>query len=127
MYGVQHHLLAKDVGSASRGPDQVVVRGGKRRHEFRPRQRLARGAREEPHTEYPARARDFRPHRASRRDAATAHVTISRSSVVAPVPEGAPRVTYSTMRAGDAPAEGEPEAVTSAHRSVLSRRSSADM
>ena len=67
------------------------------------------------------------PQRASRRDAAVAQVTISRSSVVAPVPEVAPRVTYSTMRAGEAPAEGEPEAVTSAQRSVLSLRSSADM
>ena len=67
------------------------------------------------------------PQSASRRDAAVAHVTIPRSSVVAPVPEAAPLLAYSTMRAGDAPAEGDPEAVTSAQRSVLSRRSSADM
>ena len=64
---------------------------------------------------------------AFRREAATAQVTISRSTVVAPVPEEAPRVAYSTMRAGEAPAEGDPAAVTRRQTSVLSRRSSAEM
>ena len=66
-------------------------------------------------------------HRASRRAAPSAQVTISRSTGVAPLGEGAWRVANSNMRAGDAPAEGEPALVTSPQMSVLSRRSSAEM
>ena len=66
-------------------------------------------------------------HCAPRRAAPAWQVTISRSSVVAPVPDGAPRVANSNMRAGEAPAEGLPAAVTSRQTSVASRRSSAVM
>ena len=66
------------------------------------------------------------PQSALSRGAASAQVTISRSMGVAPVPDGVPRVAYSTMRAGEAPAEGDPVDVTSRQISVLSRRSSAE-
>ena len=52
------------------------------------------------------------------RDAATWQVTICRSIGVAPVPVAACRVANSTMRAGEAPADGEPEAVTRDQMSV---------
>ena len=45
---------------------------------------------------------------------------------VAPVPVAGCLVANSTMRAGEAPADGEPEAVTSDQMSVDSRRSSAE-
>ena len=66
-------------------------------------------------------------HCALRRVAPTWQVTISRSIGVAPVPVAACRVAYSNMRAGEAPADGEPVAVTSDQMSVDSLRSSADM
>ena len=59
--------------------------------------------------------------------APTWQVTISRSIGVAPVPTAACRVANSNMRAGEAPADGVPVAVTSPQMSVLSRRSSAEM
>ena len=61
------------------------------------------------------------------RPAASRQVTICRSIGVAPVPLAAWRVANSTMRAGEAPADGEPVAVTSDQISVDSRKSSADM
>ena len=54
-------------------------------------------------------------------------VTISRSMGVAPVPTAGSRVANSNMRAGEAPADGVPVAVTSRHKSVDSLRSSAEM
>ncbi len=58
--------------------------------------------------------------------APVSQVTMLRSMVVAPVPETAPLAAYSNMRAGEAPAEGEPVAVTRDQMSVDSRRSSAE-
>ena len=66
-------------------------------------------------------------HSAFSRPAPTAQVTISRSIGVAPVPTAAWRVANSNMRAGEAPADGVPVAVTSPQMSVDSRRSSAEM
>ena len=66
-------------------------------------------------------------HRPFNRPAATWQVTISRSTGVAPVPVAGCLVANSTIRAGDAPADGEPVAVTSDQMSVLSLRSSAEM
>ena len=54
-------------------------------------------------------------------------VTIARSTGVAPVPTAGSRVASSNMRAGEAPADGVPVAVTSRHTSVDSLRSSAEM
>ena len=53
-------------------------------------------------------------------------VTICRSMGVAPAAFRGPRVASSNMRAGEAPADGEAEAVTRDQTSVDSRRSSAD-
>ena len=58
--------------------------------------------------------------------APTWQVTISRSIGVAPVPTAGSLVANSNMRAGEAPAEGVPVAVTSLQMSVDSRRSSAE-
>ena len=66
-------------------------------------------------------------HCAFSRTAPAWQVTICRSMGVAPVPTAAWRVANSNMRAGEAPAEGVPLAVTSPQISVLSRRSSAEM
>ena len=66
-------------------------------------------------------------HCASRLAAACAQVTMPVSTGVAPVAPAAPRVANSTRRAGEAPADGEPPLVASAHRSVVSLRSSAEM
>ena len=52
-------------------------------------------------------------------------VTTWRSMVAAPPAPAAPRVANSNIRAGEAPADGVPVAVTSRQRSVDSRRSSA--
>ena len=65
-------------------------------------------------------------HCAFSRPAALRQVTIERSTVVAPVPEAACLMANSIMRAGEAPADGVPVAVTSRQMSVLSRRSSAE-
>ena len=66
-------------------------------------------------------------HSVSSRAADSAQVTICVSTGVAPVAPAGPRVANSTSRAGEAPAEGEPVFVTSAQRSVVSLRSSAEM
>ena len=66
-------------------------------------------------------------HCAPSRPAPTAQVTISRSMGVAPVPTAGSRVASSNMRAGEAPADGVPAAVTRRQTSVDSRRSSADI
>ena len=83
------------------------------------------GNRRRPNT-VPARASSA-AQSALRRPAPTWQVTISRSIGVAPVPTAGRRVANSNMRAGEAPAEGEPAAVTSRQTSVDSRRSSAVM
>ena len=66
-------------------------------------------------------------HAAFSRVAPSRQVTISLSTGVAPVAPAGWRVANSNMRAGEAPADGEPPAVTRAQTSVLSRRSSAEM
>ena len=66
-------------------------------------------------------------HCALRRDAASRQVTIWRSIGVAPVPVAAWRVANSTMRAGEAPAEGEPVAGHQGPDIGRSLRSSAEM
>ena len=58
--GVQYHLLADDVGGVAGRADQEIVRGRKRRQEFRARQRLGVGVREDPDSEYARRAPDLR-------------------------------------------------------------------
>ncbi len=59
-------------------------------------------------------------HRASRRPAPSAQVTISRVTGVAPAPWDGWRVAYSNVRAGETPAEGGPVRVTRPQTSVLS-------
>ena len=66
-------------------------------------------------------------HSALRRPAPAWQVTISRAMGVAPVPTAACLVANSNMRAGEAPADGVPPAVTSPQMSVLSLRSSAEI
>ena len=66
-------------------------------------------------------------HCAFSRPAPAWQVTISRAIGVAPVPTAACRVANSNMRAGEAPADGVPPAVTRPQMSVLSLRSSAEM
>ena len=66
-------------------------------------------------------------HCAPRRAAPARQVTISRSIPVVPATPPAWRVANSNMRAGEAPADGVPVAVTSLQISVDSRRSSAEM
>ena len=66
-------------------------------------------------------------HCALRRAAPAWQVTISRATGVAPVPTAACLVANSNMRAGEAPAEGVPPAVTRPQMSVDSRRSSAEI
>ena len=66
-------------------------------------------------------------HWALRRAAPAWQVTISRSIAVVPATPPGCRVANSNMRAGEAPADGVPVAVTSDQMSVDSRRSSAEM
>ena len=124
---VQHHLLAHDLARRARGADQEVVRGRQRREQLGAGQRFRRasGKMRRPKM-VPARAISAF-HCAPNRPAPTAQVTISRSIGVAPVPTAAWRVANSNMRAGEAPADGVPVAVTSDQMSVDSRRSSAEM
>ena len=125
---VQHHLLAHDLARRARGPDEEVVGGRQGGEQLGPGQGFRPRVREYPPPEHRAGAGDLgvppgvQP---SRPVLAGDDPAVDRPS--RRLPTAACRVANSNMRAGEAPADGVPPAVTSPQMSVLSRRSSAEM